>query len=85
MYCGSRRAAAMMSAHVNSAAATGEPTPSATAMPRSVQAVTSTWLPMRPVCDTIFRRGSFSISARVSCVRSRISTMTSASRKRTDN
>jgi hypothetical protein len=29
----------------------GEPVPSATTMPRSVQASTSTWLPTRPVCD----------------------------------
>ena len=85
MYCGSRRMAAMISAQVSSAGATGEPTPSATAMPRSVQAATSTWLPTRPVCEIIFSLGSFSISWRVICVRSRISTSTSASRSRTDN
>ena len=34
MYCGRRRIAAMISAQVSSAGATGEPTPSATAMPQ---------------------------------------------------
>ena len=85
MYCGRRRVAAMMSAQVNSAGATGEVTPSATTMPRSVQAATSTCAPTRPVCEIIFSLGSFSISWRVSCVRSRISTITSASRRRTDS
>jgi hypothetical protein len=83
MYCGSRRMAAMMSAQVSSAGAMGEPTPSATTMPRSVQAARSMWAPTRPVCEIIFRRGSFSISWRAMCVRSRISTSTSASRRRT--
>ena len=41
MYCGNRRVAAITSAQVSSAGATGDPTPSATAMPRSVQAATS--------------------------------------------
>ena len=85
MYCGSRRAAAMIRAQVSSAGATGELTPSAMAMPRSVQAATSMWLPTRPVCEIIFSLGSFSISWRVMCVRSRISTSTSASRSRTDS
>ena len=85
MYCGSRRIAAMISAQVSSAGATGEPTPSATAMPRSVQASMSMCAPTRPVCEISFRRGSFSTSWRVMWVRSRISTMTSASRRRTDS
>ena len=84
-YCGTRRAAAMMSAHVSSAGAVGEPTPSATATPRSVQAPTSIWLPTRPVWAIILSFGSFSISCRFICVLSRISTMTSASLRRTDN
>ena len=85
MYCGRRRIAAMISAQVSSAGATGEPTPSATAMPRSVQACTSMCAPTRPVCAISFSRGSFSSSWRVMWVRSRISTMTSASRSRTDS
>ena len=85
MYCGRRRIAAMISAQVSSAGATGEPTPSATAMPRSVQACTSTWAPTRPVWAISFRRGSFSSSCRVMWVRSRISTITSASRSRTES
>ena len=40
-YCGMRRMAASTSAQVSSAGATGEPAPSATAMPRSVQALMS--------------------------------------------
>ena len=75
----------MISAQVSSAGATGEPTPSATAMPSRVQASTSTCDPTLPVCEISFRRGSFSSSARGKCVRSRISTSTSASRRRTDN
>ena len=47
MYCGSRRIAAMISAQVSSAGATGEPTPSATAMPSRVQASTSMCGPTR--------------------------------------
>mgnify|MGYP006198401541 CR=1 FL=1 len=49
MYCGNLRQAAMTSAHVSSAGAMGEPTPSATATPRSVQAARSMWLLTRPV------------------------------------
>ena len=37
MYWGKRRMAAITKAQVNSAGATGEPTPSATAMPMRVQ------------------------------------------------
>lgn len=85
MYCGKRRAAAMISAQVSSAGATGEPPPSATTMPRSVQAARSIWLPTRPVCEIMRSLGSFSTSARVTCVRSRISTSTSTSRRRTAN
>ena len=85
MYWGKRRIAAMIRAHVISAGATGEPAPSATTMPRSVQAVTSTWLPILPVCEIILSLGSFSISCRVMCVRSRINTKISASLSRTDN
>ena len=54
MYCGSRRIAAMISAQVSSAGATGEPTPSATAMPSRVQASTSMCGPTRPVCEMSF-------------------------------
>ena len=85
MYCGSRRMLAMISAQVSSAGATGEPTPSATAMPSLVQAATSMWLPTRPVCEISFSLGSFSSSCLGKCVRSRISTSTSASRSRTDS
>ncbi len=85
MYCGSRRIDAMISAQVSSAGATGEPTPSATAMPSRVQASMSMCGPTRPVCEMSFRRGSFSSKARGNCVRSRISTRTSASRRRTDS
>ena len=49
MYWGSRRIPAMIKAHVNSAGAMGEPTPSATAMPLSVQAATSMCGPTLPV------------------------------------
>ena len=80
MYCGSRRIAAMISAQVSSAGATGEPTPSATAMPSRVQASTSMCGPTRPVCEISFSFGSFSSSWRGNWVRSRISTSTSASR-----
>ena len=75
----------MISAQVSSAGATGEPTPSATAMPRSVQASMSIWAATRPVWEISLRRGSFSTSWRVICVRSRISTITSASRSRTES
>ena len=54
----------MISAQVSSAGATGEPTPSATAMPRRVQASMSTWAPTRPVCEISFSCGSFSSSWR---------------------
>ena len=64
MYCGRRRMAAMISAQVSSAGATGEPMPSATAMPRSVQASTSMCAPTRPVCEISFSLGSFSTSWR---------------------
>ncbi len=85
MYCGRRRIAAMMSAQVSSAGATGEPTPSATAMPMRVQVSTSMCEPTRPVCAMSFRRGSFSSNCFGNCVRSRISTSTSASRSRIDS
>ena len=85
MYCGRRRIADMIRAQVSSAGATGEPTPSATATPRSVHACTSMWLPTLPVCAISLSRGSFSISCRLICVRSRIRTMISASRNRTDS
>ncbi|MNV84194.1 hypothetical protein D3C71_1780520 [compost metagenome] len=85
MYCGRRRMAAMISAQVSSAGATGELTPSAIATPLSVQAWTSMCVPTRPVCAISLSRGSFSISCRVIAVRSRISTMMSASRRRTDS
>ena len=84
-YCGSRRIAAMIRAQVSSAGATGEPTPSATAMPRRVQASTSMWLPTRPVWAISRRRGSFSSSCFGKCVRSRMGTSTSASRSRTES
>ena len=77
--------AAMISAQVSSAGATGELAPSATAMPRWVQAAMSIWLPTLPVCAMNWRRGNLSISWRVMCVRSRVSTMMSASLRRTDN
>jgi hypothetical protein len=57
MYCGSRRMAAMISAQVSSAAATGEPVPSATAMPRRVQVSMSMCDPTRPVCDDQLQPG----------------------------
>ena len=85
MYCGRRRMAAMISAQVSSAGASGEPVPSATAMPCSVQAFTSMWLPTRPVCEMSLSLGSFSISCREMWVRSRISTITSASLSRTES
>jgi hypothetical protein len=85
MYCGSRRMAAMISAHVSSAGAWGDPVPSATATPRSVQAVTSMWPPTRPVCEMSLSLGNFSMSWRDIWVRSRISTITSASLRRTDS
>ena len=85
MYCGSRRIAAMISAQVSSAGATGEPTPSATAMPMRVQVSTSMCEPTLPVCEISLSLGSFSSSWRGKCVRSRISTSTSASRSRTDS
>ncbi|MCY1378074.1 hypothetical protein D9M69_656790 [compost metagenome] len=84
-YWGMRRIEAMIKAQVNSAVAKGAPTPSATAMPRSVQALTSMCPPTRPVCAMSLSLGSFSTSWRVIWVRSRISTSTSASRKRMDN
>ena len=52
----------MISAQVNSAVATGELVPSATAMPRSVQAAMSMCPPARPVCTISLRRGNFSTS-----------------------
>ena len=64
MYCGRRRIAAMISAQVSSAGATGEPTPSATAMPSRVQVSTSMCGPTRPVCEISFSLGSFSSSWR---------------------
>ena len=64
MYCGSRRIAAMISAQVSSAGATGEPTPSATAMPSRVQVSTSMCGPTRPVCEISLSLGSFSSSWR---------------------
>ena len=85
MYWGRRRIDAITKAQVSSAGATGEPLPSATAIPRSVQACTSTLLPRRPVCTTSLSLGSFSISGRVKWVRSRISTMTSASLSRIES
>ncbi|MCY1539795.1 hypothetical protein D9M68_753980 [compost metagenome] len=85
MYCGRRRMAAMISAQVSSAGACGEPEPSATATPRSVQAVTSMWPPTRPVWEISLSLGSFSISWRDIWLRSRMSTMTSASLRRTDS
>ena len=85
MYCGSRRIAASTSAQVSSAAATGEPWPSATAMPSRVQVSTSMCGPTRPVCAISLSLGSFSSSCRGKCVRSRIVTRMSASRSRTDN
>jgi len=84
-YCGSRRIEAMMSAQVSSAGAIGEPTPSATAMPRRVQASRSMWEPTRPVWAISLSLGSFSSNCRGNCVRSRMGTSTSASRRRTDN
>ena len=52
----------MISAQVSSAGATGEPTPSATAMPSRVQVSTSMCGPTRPVCEISFSLGSFSSS-----------------------
>ena len=85
MYCGSRRIEAMISAQVSSAGATGEPTPSATAMPKPRAASTSMCGPTRPVCAMSLSLGSFSSSCFGNCVRSRMGTSTSASRSRTDN
>ena len=85
MYCGSRRIAAITSAQVSSAGATGEPTPSATAMPRRVQVSTSMCGPTRPVCAMSLSLGSFSSSWRGKWVRSRIGTRMSASRRRTES
>ena len=85
MYWGSRRIAAMIMAQVNSAGATGEPTPWATAMPSRVQVATSMWLPAWPVCEISRSLGSFSNKARGKWVRSRINTRISASRRRTAN
>ena len=85
MYCGRRRIAAMIRAQVSSAGATGEPTPSATAMPSLVQASTSMWAPTLPVWEIRRSLGSFSSNWRGKWVRSRIGTSTSASRRRTDN
>ena len=86
MYCGSRRIAAMISAQVSSAGATGEPTPSATAMPSRVQASMSMCEPTRPVCEISFRLGQLLQQLRAGTgVRSRISTSTSASRRRTES
>ena len=85
MYCGSRRIAAMISAQVSSAGAVGEPTPSATAMPMRVQVATSMCEPTLPVWLMSLSLGSFSSSWRGNCVRSRISTSTSASRRRTES
>ncbi len=85
MYCGRRRIAAMIRAQVSSAAATGEPVPSATAMPSRVQVSMSMCPPTRPVCTSSRSLGSFSSKARGKWVRSRISTSTSASRRRTDS
>ena len=85
MYCGRRRIAAMISAQVSSAGATGEPTPSATAMPSRVQVSTSMCGPTRPVCEISFSFGSFSSSWRGNWLRSRIRTSTSASRTRTES
>jgi hypothetical protein len=82
MYCGKRRIAAITRAQVSSAVGSGMPEPSATATPRSVQACTSRWLPTRPVWTISFRRGNFSMMARVRWVRSRISTTMSASLSR---
>src|SRR5439155_692632 len=75
----------MISAQVSSAGATGEPTPSATAMPMRVQVSTSMCEPTRPVCEISLSLGSFSSSGRGNCVRSRMSTSTSASRRRIDS
>jgi hypothetical protein len=85
MYCGSRRIEAMISAQVSSAGASGEPMPSATAMPNRVAAATSMCEPTRPVCAMSLSRGNFSSRARGKWVRSRISTRTSASRRRTES
>ena len=86
MYCGSRRIAAMISAQVSSAGATGEPTPSATAMPSRVQVSTSMCgADAAGLRDQLAACGSFSSSWRGNWVRSRISTSTSASRRRTDS
>ena len=57
MYCGSRRIAAMISAQVSSAGATGEPAPSATAMPSRVQVSMSMCGPTRPVCEISLQLG----------------------------
>ena len=64
MYCGSRRMAVMMSAQVSSAGACGEPLPSATATPCSLQALMSMREPARPVCEISLSLGSFSINWR---------------------
>jgi hypothetical protein len=85
MYCGSRRIDARISAQVSSAVATGEPLPSATAMPSRVAASTSMCEPTLPVCEISLSLGSFSSSAFGKWVRSRISTSTSASRSRTES
>ena len=71
----------MISAQVSSAGATGEPTPSATAMPSRVQVSTSMCGPTRPVCEISFSFGQLLEQLRAGTgVRSRISTSTSASR-----
>jgi hypothetical protein len=84
MYCGRRRMLAMISAQVSSAGATGEPTPSATAMPSRVAASRSMCEPTRPVCEISLSAAAFPAAPSGKCVRSRISTSTSASRRRTD-
>ena len=85
MYWGNRRIPAMIKAQVSSAGAMGEPTPSATAMPLSVQAATSMCAPTLPVWEIILSLGSFSMRARLRWVRSRMRTKTSASLRRTAN
>jgi hypothetical protein len=85
MYCGSRRMAAMISAQVSSAGATGEPTPSATAMPSRVQASTSMWLPTAAGLRDQLQPRQLLQQGAGKWVRSRISTSTSASRRRTDS
>jgi hypothetical protein len=82
MYCGSRRMAAMISAQVSSAGATGEPTPFGH---RDAQPRAGLDIDVRPTGRSArsASAGQLLEQGAGKCVRSRISTSTSASRRRT--